>query len=73
VVEVTLERVDVHGPEPAERSEPSVELPERLRSKAINPALGIHGAFNKSRITKYSQVLGDRGLRHSQLRFNIPH
>jgi hypothetical protein len=54
---VTLERVDVHRPEAAERSEPSVYLHEWLGPDPIKTPLRIDARLHESSLSKHAQVL----------------
>jgi hypothetical protein len=38
---VALERIDVIGPEPAERSQPVIQLLERIRLQPVETALQV--------------------------------
>src|SRR4051794_12734652 len=70
-VEMALERVEVGGPEAAERSEPLVHLHERLGPQAIQTTLGLDTRLDEAGVTEHAQVLGDRRLRHPQLRLDV--
>lgn len=64
---MTLERVEVCRPAPAERHQPVVELAQRFRDQSIETALCIHSGLHKSGITQHAEVLRNGWLRHLQL------
>ena len=70
-VEVTLERVDVDRPEAAERSEPGVYLHEWLGPDPVKTPLRINARLHEACLAQHPQVFGNRGLRQSQLLFDI--
>jgi len=70
-VEVAFERIYVSRPEPTERSQPGIDLPKWFGSQPVETALCVHGEFHETGLSEYSQVLGNRGLRQSQLLFEI--
>jgi hypothetical protein len=61
-VEVTFESVYMRAPEPAEGSQPGIDLLKGLGSDPVETALGIHRAFHETGISQHAQVLGNRGL-----------
>lgn len=54
---MVFERIEMSGPEPAERIEPSIHLLKRFWLQAVEPALCVHGGFHESGLAQYSQVL----------------
>ncbi|HSS06476.1 MAG TPA: hypothetical protein VLK83_04980 [Rhodanobacteraceae bacterium] len=68
-----LEGVDVGGPEAAERSEPRVELHQRLRPNPVKTPLRINPRLDETRLAQHPQVLGNRRLRQSQALFDVAH
>jgi hypothetical protein len=70
-IEVAFESIDVSGPEPTERSQPGVDLPKRAGSQPVETALCVHRAFHETGLSQHPQVLGNGGLRQSQLLFDI--
>ena len=56
-VKVAFESVYVSGPEPAERSQPGIELLKRFRFQPIETALCIHHRFHETGLAQYAQVL----------------
>jgi hypothetical protein len=70
-VEVSFESIDVSGPQAAERSEPGIQLPKRFWCKAVETALGIHGRLHETGVAQDPEVLGNGGLRHSELAFDL--
>jgi hypothetical protein len=56
-VEVAFESIYVSGPEPAELSQPGVDLLKRFRFQPVETALCIHGGFDETGLAQHSQVL----------------
>jgi hypothetical protein len=56
-IEVAFESIYVSGPEPAERSQPSIHLLKWLRFKAVEAALCVHRGFHETAFSQNSQVL----------------
>ena len=65
-VEVAFERVDVGGPETAERSEPRVDFLERFRIQPVKAALRVHRGVDESCLAQHAQVLGNSRLGQTQ-------
>src|SRR5262249_42770630 len=55
-VQVTFESVDVTGPEPAELSQPGIDLLKWFRSQPVEATLCIHRGFDEPGLTQYSQM-----------------
>jgi hypothetical protein len=55
-VEVAFESIYVRGPEPAERSQPSVHLLKWFRFQPIETALCVHGGFYEAGLSQDAQV-----------------
>ncbi len=70
---MAFERVDVSGPEAAERGEPGIDLLERLRAQAIETALGVDGRFNETGFAQDAQVPGNGGLRQAEAALDLTH
>jgi hypothetical protein len=70
---MTLERIEMDRPEAPKRRKPGVDLHEGLGPDAVETPLGINARLHESGLTQDSQVLGNGGLRHPQLLFDIPH
>ena len=66
-----LERVQVDRPEAAEWGEPGIDLHQRLRSDPIQASLRVYARLNEAGLAKNPQMLRHRGLRYSQLLFEI--
>ena len=64
---MTLESVDMGGPEATERNQPVLEFLKRLRVQAVETALGVHGGLDEAGVAQDAQVLGDGGLGHTKL------
>jgi hypothetical protein len=56
-VEVALESIYVSVPEPAERSQPGIQLLKWLRFQPVETALCVHRGFDETGISQHSQVL----------------
>src|SRR6185503_1166571 len=72
-LQVSLQRIQVPGPEAPEGSEPCVEFHERLRSQAVKAALRLDAGFHESRLPQHAQVLGHGWLRQTKLAFELSH
>jgi hypothetical protein len=70
-IEVALKSIDVDRPEATERSEPGIYFHERLGPDPVKTPLCINARLHEARLTQHPQVLGNRGLRHSQPLFDI--
>ena len=70
-IEVAFERINVSGPEPAERIQPGIEFLKWLRSQPVEPPLRVHGGFHESGLSQHSQVLGHGRLRHTKLTLDL--
>ena len=55
-VEVAFESIYVSGPEPAERSQPGVDLLKWFRSQPVEAALCVYRGLYKTCLAQYSQV-----------------
>jgi hypothetical protein len=56
-VKVAFESIYVSGPEPAERSQPGVDLLKRFRFEPVETALCVHRRFYETGLAEYSEVL----------------
>ena len=72
-VEVTFEGIDVRRPEVAERSQPGIDLLERLGIQAVETALRIDRGLDEAGLAQHAQVLGDGGLRHAEAALDLAH
>ena len=70
---MTFQRIHMSGPEPAERSQPCLHLPQRFRPQSIEPALCVHRGFHETGVAQHPQVSGHRRLRHFQLPLDLSH
>ena len=57
MIEVAFESIDVRGPEPAERSQPGVDLPKRFGFEPVETALCIYRRLYETGLAEYSEVL----------------
>jgi len=72
-VEVSFESIYVSGPEPAELSQPGIDLLKWFRFQPVEAALGVHRGFDKAGLAQHPQVLGHGRLRHSKLALDLSH
>ena len=70
-VEVAFESIHVSGPEPAERSQPGVDLLKWFWLQPVETALCIHRGFYETGLAQHSQVLGHSRLRHAKLTLDL--
>jgi len=54
---MAFESIQVSGPEPAERSEPGIQLLKRFRSQTVETPLGVDLGFDETSLPQHSQVL----------------
>ena len=66
-VEVAFESIHVSGPEPAERSQPGIDLLKWFRLQPVETALCVHRGFHETRLAQHAQVLGHGWLRHTKV------
>jgi|SRR5580658_2290752 hypothetical protein len=70
-IEVAFESIQVSGPEPAEPSQPGIQLLKWFRFQPIETALRVHRGFHETGIAEHAQVLGHGGLRHTKLALDL--
>src|SRR2546427_9085212 len=68
---MAFERIHVSGPEPAERSEPGLNLLKRFWLQPVETALCVHRGFHETGLAQHAQVLGDGRLRHTKLALDL--
>ena len=56
-IEVAFERIEVSGPEPAERSQPVIQLLKGFRSQPVEAPLCVHRGFDETGLSQHAQVL----------------
>ena len=56
-IKVAFESIYASGPEPAELSQPGIELLKRFRFQPVKPVLCVHRGFHETGVAQYSQVL----------------
>ena len=56
-IEVPFESIHVSGPEPAERSQPGIQLLERFRFQPVETALCVHRGLDETGVAQHAQVL----------------
>jgi hypothetical protein len=56
-VEVAFESIQVSGPEPAELSQPAIQLLKWLRFQPVETVLCVHRGFHETGLAKHAQVL----------------
>ncbi len=54
---MAFERIHMRRPEPAERSQPGIQLLKWFRLQPVKAALRIHGGFHKTGLAQHAQVL----------------
>jgi hypothetical protein len=72
-VEVPFEGVDVSGPEPAELSQPHIDLLKGFGSQPVETALRIYCGFHETGLAQHPQVLGDGRLGHAEAALDLTH
>ena len=70
---MALERIQVRGPEPAERRQPGIQLLQWCRCQSVETALGVHGGFHEAGVAQHAQVLRHGRLRHTELTLDLAH
>lgn len=53
---MAFESIYMGGPEPAELSQPTIDLLKWCRFQPVEAALCVHGAFYEAGLTQHSQV-----------------
>jgi hypothetical protein len=56
-IKVAFESIQVSGPEPAELSQPGIDLMKWFRFQAVETALCLHRGFYETGVAQDSQVL----------------
>jgi hypothetical protein len=69
---MTLEGIEVAGPQLPVWREPGVDLGERLQAQPVPPALGVLADLNQAGLTQYLEVLGHRRLTQGELLDQFP-
>src|SRR5207247_2396945 len=72
-VEVACERIDVNGPEPAERSQPGIHLLKQFWLQPVETALCVHRGFHETGLAQHAQMLCHGRLRHTKLTLDLSH
>jgi len=70
-VEVAFEGIYVSGPEPAELSQPGIDLLKWSRFQPVEAALCVHRGFHETGVAQDAQVLGDGRLGHAKVAFDF--
>src|SRR5690606_30094780 len=73
VLQVSFEAVEGSLPQTSIRSQPGVDLGQRLRPEPIQAELGASPHVDESRLAEDPEVLGDGGLAHPQLGDQLAH
>ena len=68
---MAFERINVGRPEASERSEPGIDLHERLGPDPIDAPLGFDARLHEAGLAQHAEVLGHRGLGHPQLALDL--
>src|SRR5437764_3941389 len=69
---MALESIHVSGPEPAEWSQPGIDLLKWLGSQPVKPALCVDRGFDESGLAQHPQVLRHRRLGHTKATLDLP-
>ena len=56
-VEVAFESIQVSGPEPAELSQPGIQLLKWFRFQPVETALCVYRGFHEAGLAQHAQVL----------------
>jgi hypothetical protein len=72
-VEVTFQSIDVRRPEPAELSQPGIDLAKWFRLQPVETALCVHRGLHETGIAQHPQMLGHGRLRHTKLTLDLSH
>ena len=72
-VQVAFERIHVSGPEPAEWSQPGIDLLKGFRFQPVETALCVHRGFYETGLSQHAQVLRHGRLRHTKLTLDLSH
>jgi hypothetical protein len=72
-IKVAFESIYMSRPEPAELSQPGIQLLKWFRFQPVETALCVHRGFYETRLSQYSQVLGHGRLRHTKLTLDLSH
>ena len=70
-VKVAFESIHVSGPEPAELSQPGIQLLKWFRVQPVETALRVYRGFNETGLAQHAQVLGHGRLRHTKLTLDL--
>ena len=68
---MAFEGVEVNRPELAELIEPGIEFLKRFGPETVEAALSVDGGFDETGVAEHAEVLGDGGLRHAELTFDV--
>jgi len=72
-IKVAFESIYVSGPEPAELSQPGIDLLKWSRFQPVETALCVHRGFHETSLAQHSQVLRHGRLRHTKLPLDLSH
>ena len=68
---MALERIQMSGPEAAERSQPGIQFLKWFRFQSVESPLCVHGGLHETGLAEHAQVFRDGRLRHSQLPLDL--
>jgi len=68
---VAFEGIHVSQPEPAERSQPGIDLLKWLGFQPVEAALCVHRGFHETGVSQHSQVFRHGRLRHMKLTLDL--
>ncbi len=72
-VKVAFQSIRVSRPEPAERSQPRIQLLKWFRFQPVETALCVHLRFHKTGLTQHAQMLRHSRLRHTKPLLDLAH
>jgi len=72
-VEMAFESIHVSVPEPAELSQPGIQLLKGARLQAVQAALRVHRGFHETGLAQHAQMLRHGGLRHMKPALDLSH
>ncbi len=72
-IKVAFESIQMNRPEPAELSQPGIDLLQPFRFQPVETPLRVHRGFHETGIAQHPQVLGHGRLRHPKLALDLSH
>ncbi len=72
-IKVAFESIYVSGPEPAELSQPVIDLLKSFGLQPVEATLCVYRGFYEPCVAQHSQVLGHSRLRHAKFTLDLSH